>query len=512
MLKEAWQKLLEAAISVVPISLIVIVIFGLQYSFLMPSETISVSMLITFLICLIFLILGMAMFSFGSEISMSKVGQYIGSSITKKQSIFFMVIISFLLGLMITIAEPDLTVLGDLLSSTINPWILKIFIGVGVGIFLVIGLLRIIFQQNLKIWLIFFYFIVFALGCLLDGKNGEAIISIAFDSGGVTTGPVTVPFLLTFGAGVATVRGGKNASSDSFGITGICSIGPLISTMILFLCLSSFTDFSQLKNTIDVDTPFFEVLGSTCLEVLLAIVPIFLFFIIYQFIFIKLPIKELIKILLGFIYTYFGLTIFLVAAKFGLIPVGFSLGNNLGDPVHGGAYNYLLIILAIVIGFAVVLVEPGVHILNQQVEEVSGGTISKYKMLITLCLGVALAIVLEVVRELFGSFSIVYYYVPLYLLSISLSFAVPDIYTAIAFDSGGVASGTMSSCFVLPFVMGIANIVGENSGFGVIGLISAVPVICIQLLGLQATIKIRLRHKMVQKQVKETNDAQIIHL
>ena len=347
---------------------------------------------------------------------------------------------------------------------------------------------------------------------MLDGKNGEAIISIAFDSGGVTTGPVTVPFLLTFGAGVATVRGGKNASSDSFGITGICSIGPLISTMILFLCLSSVTDFSQLKNTIDVDTPFFEVLSSTCLEVLLAIVPIFLFFIIYQFIFIKLPIKELIKILLGFIYTYFGLTIFLVAAKFGLIPVGFSLGNNLGDPVHGGAYNYLLIILAIVIGFAVVLVEPGVHILNQQVEEVSGGTISKYKMLITLCLGVALAIVLEVVRELFGSFSIVYYYVPLYLLSISLSFAVPDIYTAIAFDSGGVASGTMSSCFVLPFVMGIANIVGENSGFGVIGLISAVPVICIQLLGLQATIKIRLRHKMVQKQVKETNDAQIIHL
>ena len=282
MLKEAWQKLLEAAISVVPISLIVIVIFGLQYSFLMPSETISVSMLITFLICLIFLILGMAMFSFGSEISMSKVGQYIGSSITKKQSIFFMVIISFLLGLMITIAEPDLTVLGDLLSSSINPWILKICIGLGVGIFLVVGLLRIIFQQNLKIWLIFFYFIVFALGCLLDGKNGEAIISIAFDSGGVTTGPVTVPFLLTFGAGVATVRGGKNASSDSFGITGICSIGPLISTMILFLCLSSFTDFSQLKNTIDVDTPFFEVLSSTCLEVLLAILFINLFLLNYQ--------------------------------------------------------------------------------------------------------------------------------------------------------------------------------------------------------------------------------------
>ena len=512
MLKEAWGKFLEAAISVVPISLIVIVIFGLQYSFLMPSETISVNMLLTFLVCLVFLILGMAMFSFGSEISMTKVGQYIGSSITKKQSIIFMVVLSFLLGAMITIAEPDLTVLGDLLSFIINPWVLKTVIGAGVGIFLIVGLLRIVFQQNLKIWLIFFYFIVFALGCLLDGKNGETMISISFDSGGVTTGPVTVPFLLTFGAGVASVRGGKNSSSDSFGITGICSIGPLISTMVLFLAISGFTDFSGLKNTIDVDEPFLDILSTTCLEVLLAIVPIFVFFLIYQFIFIKLPIKELIKIVLGFVYTYLGLTVFLVAAKFGLIPVGYSLGNNLGNPIHGGAYNYLLIILAVVIGFAVVLVEPGVHILIQQVDEVSGGTISKNKMLITLCLGVALAIVLEVVRELFGDFSIVYYYVPLYLLSISLSFAVPDIYTAIAFDSGGVASGTMSSCFVLPFVMGIANIVGENSGFGVIGLISAVPVICIQALGLQAALKIRLRNKLVQKQVRETNDAQIIHL
>lgn len=512
MFRDAGQKLLEATISIVPISLIIIVLFGLQYSSIMPSDMIPVSMLITFLICLIFLVFGMALFSFGVESSMSKVGQYIGSSITKKQSIIFMIFIAFLLGAMITIAEPDLTVLSDLLASTINPWVLKIIIGVGVGVFLVIGLLRIIFQQNLKIWLIFFYFIVFSLGCLLDGKNGEAIISIAFDSGGVTTGPVTVPFLLTFGAGVASVRGGKNASSDSFGVTGICSIGPLIATMFSFICMSSFTDFSSVKNSIDIDSPFTSILSTTCLEVLIAIVPIFIFFNVYQFIFIKLPTKELLKILLGFLYTYLGLTMFLTAAKFGLIPVSYSLGSNLGDPQHGGQYGFLLIVLAIVIGIAVVLVEPGVHILNQQVEEVSGGTISKNKMLITLCLGVAVAIVLEVVRELFGSFSIVYYYVPLYFLSIALSFTVPDIYTAIAFDSGGVASGTMSSCFVLPFVMGIASAVGENSGFGVIGLISSVPIICIQLLGLNATIKIKLRYKMVEKEVRETNDAQIIHL
>ena len=512
MLRNALEKLIEAAISVVPISLIVIVIFALQFSSIMPSDMISTESLITFLVCLVFLILGMALFSLGSEISMSKVGQYIGSSITKKQSIIFMVIIAFVLGLMITIAEPDLTVLGDLLSENINSRALKITIGIGVGVFLVIGLMRIIFQQNLKIWLIFFYFIVFALACLLDGKNGETIVSIAFDSGGVTTGPVTVPFLLTFGAGVASVRGGKNSSSDSFGVTGLCSIGPLISTMLLLLIMSNFTDFSSLKNSISMGDPFVEVLSQTCLEVLIAVVPLFVFFNIYQLIFIKLPKKELLKIILGFVYTYIGLTTFLVAAKFGLIPIGFTLGNNLGNPSFNGQYDYLLILLAIVIGCAVVLVEPGVHILNGQVEEVSGGTISKNKMLVTLCAGVALAIVLEVIRELYGNFSIVYYYVPLYLLAISLSFFVPDIYTAIAFDSGGVASGTMSSCFVLPFVMGIASISGENSGFGVIGLISAFPVICVQLIGLQARVKLVIRQKTVNKQVRETNDAQIIHM
>ena len=217
---------------------------------------------------------------------MSKVGQYIGANLTQKQAIVFMVVIAFFLGLMITIAEPDLTVLSDLLQDVVNPWVLKICIGIGVGIFLVVGLLRIIFQQNLKIWLIFFYFIVFALGCLLDGKSGESIISIAFDSGGVTTGPVTVPFLLTFGAGVASVRGGKNSSSDSFGVTGICSIGPLITTMILLLIVNSTTDLSSLKNSISLDTPFVEVLSHTCLEVLIAILPLFVFFQFYQFIFI----------------------------------------------------------------------------------------------------------------------------------------------------------------------------------------------------------------------------------
>ena len=199
----------------------------------------------------------------------------------------------------------------------------------------------------------------------------------------------------------------------------------------------------------------------------------------------------------------------MISAKYGLIPLAYKLGSGLAVPTHD--YDYIVVILAIVIGFAVVLVEPGVHVLNEQVEEISGGTITKKKMLIALCTGVALAIVLAVVRELCGGFSIVYYIVPFYILSLALSFTVPDIYTAVAFDSGGVASGTMSSCFVLPFILGISDSLEAGTGFGVIGIISVMPLICVQVLGLNAEIETKLRYKRARAKVKEADDAQIIH-
>lgn len=516
MIKEAWNKLLEALISVVPICVLVLVIYGLQFSSVFPSETIPLDVLITFLICVICLIIGMALFSLGSDVAMSKVGKYIGANVTKKRSLVFMGIVAFLLGIMITIAEPDLAVLSELLEDVLpanNQWIFKIIIGVGVGIFLVIGLFRIVFQKSLKLWLLFFYALIFGMACIFETVNGgDAIVSIVFDSGGVTTGPVTVPFLLTFGAGVASVRGGKNSSSDSFGVTALCSIGPILTSMILFLCLGNYGAFENIENAVNTNPDFIDILGETFLEVLIAILPICLFFTVYQFLFIKINKKELIRIYLGFVYTFLGLTIFLTSAKLGLIPLAFNLGNGLADPTYDGTYNYMIIILAIVIGLAVVLVEPGVHVLNEQVEEISGGVITKKKMLFALCIGVSLAIVLEVIRELCGGFSIAYYLVPFYIIALALTFTVPDIYTAVAFDSGGVASGTMSSCFVLPFILGISDSLGVGSGFGVIGLISSMPLICVQLLGLNAEVETKIKYKRARKRVKEADDAQIIHL
>ena len=519
-LKNIWRTLKESLLSVLPIVIIVLALFGLQFTNAFPDHQILTNEEIgIFIVSMLFLAIGMSLFSLGSETALTKVGLYIGSSITKRKSIIIIVIVSFLLGLMITIAEPDLTVLGDLVGKDglINPWIFKITIGVGVGIFLVLGLLRIVFQKSLKLWIIFFYLIIFALACLF-GKNGNTIFEISFDSSGVTTGPVTVPFLLTFGAGVASVRGGKNSSGDSFGVTGLCSIGPIVMVMLLFLPLQNSDAFKNFKNGVDSNPQLLEVLGRISLEVLLALCPIIVFFTVYQFIFIKLNKREMFKIGLGFIYTYLGLTVFLSAANMSLIPIGHALGNKIA--LGGPSYYYLLILIGIVVGLSICLVEPSVHVLVAQVEEVSGRAISKKSILFSLCIGVSLAIVLAVVRVAYGgNFSIMYYYVPLFALALTLTFFVPDIYAAIAFDSGGVASGTMASCFVLPFVIGIGEAISKTnpdvgliSGFGVIGLIAVMPIITIQGLGIIAGGKTRIKLNRARRNVLSTDDAQVIHL
>ncbi len=504
----------ESAISVLPIVALVLILFGLQFTPLFPDSVITNKEIITFVISMLGLAIGMSLFSIGSETAMTKVGQYIGSSLTKRKSIALIVIVSFLLGLMITIAEPDLTVLGDLVgeSGLINPWLFKICIGVGVGIFLVLGLLRIVFQKSLKLWIIFCYLIIFAIGCLF-GVNGTTIFEISFDSSGVTTGPVTVPFLLTLGAGVAAVRGGKNSSGDSFGVTGLCSIGPIIAVMLLFLPLQKSGVFDSFTNGVNSNPELLAVTSKVSLEVLIAICPLIAFFVIYQFIFIKLPLKELSKIGLGFLFTYFGLTIFLISANMGLIPVGHSLGKGITD--GGSSYFYLLIIIALLVGCSIVLVEPSVHVLVAQVEEVSGRAISSKSVLISLCSGVSLAIVLAVVRIVYGAnFPIMYLYVPLFCIALLLTFFVPDIYAAIGFDSGGVASGTMASCFVLPFVIGIGEsemTVSNVSGFGVIGLIAVMPIITIQILGIAASLKTKMMMSMARKSLLNEDDDQIVH-
>lgn len=526
MLKEFNKKLWETFISILPLVVISVALYllGLIPNFLVYTENgvtkpvIENNIFILFLICALFLCLGSSIFQLGADNALNKVGEHIGANITKKRNIALLCVVSFLLGLLITIAEPDLSVLGEQLSGSINPWLVKISIGVGVGIFFTIALIRIITQKSIKMTFMVFYFIIFAIGIFFGTEDG-AFISLSFDGSGVTTGPATVPFVVAFGISVASTRGGKDTSKDSFGVTGIMSLGPILAMLVLGL---------YLKNTDTVLAPSTSTIGGSmkdwilyymkeCLgEVALGVLPIMCVFYIYNFIFMKLPKKELLKILMGFVYTFVGLYIFVCSAKIGFVPFGNELGYNIA---MNSDIHYVLVIFVMILGCFIVLAEPSVVILASQVDEVSNGAIKKKSIFISLGIGVCLAITMEVMRVLYwDGFSSLYYLVPLYVLVIVLLPFVPDMYVGIAFDSGGTASGALASSFVLPLINGMTVVMNRtnsnfNSGYGVVGLIATMPILCIEILGASAKIKVDLMQKNARKRlINMEEDVQIIHL
>lgn len=508
MLKSIAKKLFESFISIIPIMVIVVIIFLVQQfsNIFNGTQVLDYSVFIVFLICGAALMIGMSFFTLGSDIAMSNAGKYLGSSIAKQKSLILILIITFFLGLMITIAEPDLSVLaGYIDENDLNPWVLKLAVGAGIGFFLALGVYRICKNKNLRLWIIFCYALVFGLACFFGSEDG-AILELSFDSGGATTGPITVPFLIAFGTGVAEIRSGKDSKSNSFGMTGLASVGPIVIVMLLGIVLKP-----NISGQTFSDNKLIELLMDTMVEVTIAILPILVFFFIYQFIMIKLPKKELLKILFGFIYMWIGLVIFLAAAGYGFIPLGRSLGENIAS--LGDKGNIILLVMAVLFGAVIVLAEPGVQVLTKQVEEISSGGIKRMSLLIALSVGVAIAVLLSVIRVIFApTMSIMYYFVPLYIFALFFSLLVPDIYVAVAFDSGGVASGAMASCFVLPFILGIASSKESSiTGFGVIGLIATMPVIMVQFLGIASSIRDTIHYFIARSRIKEPNDSQIIH-
>jgi hypothetical protein len=332
---------------------------------------------------------------------------------------------------------------------------------------------------------------------------------MAFDSGGVTTGPITVPFIMALGVGIAATLGGKNSSENSFGLIAMCSIGPILAVMLLS-CFSSSEGFSPSPSYELVTTPsyIFTTFAHTAKDIATALGLIVLLFFILQLVCLKLPRKKIIQIAIGIGYTFIGLVFFLSAVEIGFMPIGYELGRALGQaPVA-------LVVFAFVIGAVVVLAEPAVHVLNKQVEEITDGTVSRRSMTLALSIGVGLAICLSVIRIIFG-FSILYYLIPGYLISLGLSFFVPGIYTAIAFDSGGVASGPLTSSFILPFAVGACSVISGTeyileSAFGVIALVALAPLITIQLLGFRSIVARRIESKIAMKRILKADDEQII--
>ncbi len=506
MLKAFLLKLKEALISVLPVAAIVLVI-----SFT-PLVKLSTTEIVAFAVSAVFLILGIGLFNLGSDLAMTPMGEHMGSGLIKSKKIVILIAVSFIMGVLITIAEPDLSVLAEQVSTVINPTILILTVGLGVGLFLVIALLKILFKKNLSMILLFFYMILFAFCAILLESGKADFLALSFDSGGVTTGPITVPFIMALGFGIANTVGGRNANENSFGLIALCSIGPMIALIILALTSNGEMVYELADYSVEASlSNFGGVLLSHSLDTLKALGLIVVFFLILQFTILKLPTKKLLQIGIGILYTFFGLTIFFVAVSVGFMPIGFKLGEQIAQFSPA-----LLVVIGVILGMVVVLAEPAVHVLNKQVEEVTGGGVKKIEMLIALSVAVGISIGLSLIRMIF-KFSILYYLIPGYAISLGLAFFVPKIYTAIAFDSGGVASGPLTSSFILPLAIGACVALSGNpqsvltDAFGVVAMVAMTPLITIQTLGFKAIMSAKVRNKIAMKRILSADDEQIIY-
>ena len=428
------------------------------------------------------LILGMGLFTLGAELSMSRIGNLIGAKMTKSRKLWFILAVSFLLGVAITMAEPDLQVLATNVPA-IDKTVLIVTVSVGVGLFLMLCMVRILFSVSLRLLLIVFYALLF-LGAFLSDAG---FLSVAFDSGGVTTGPMTVPFIMALGVGVASIRSDENAKADSFGLVALCSIGPVMAVMLLGAIYPTDTQadvnmvIGGFETTVELGGAYLRSLPTYMLEVAMALLPIFVFFLLFQVFSLRLRKLPLTKIVMGVGYTFLGLVLFLTGVNVGFSPLGYVLGKEL---VTSGL-SALLIPLAMLMGWFIIDAEPAVHILNKQVEELTSGAISAKAMGLSLSVAVALANGLAMVRVLTG-LPILYFLLPGYAVALGLSFFVPRTFTAIAFDSGGVASGPLTATFMLPLAMGACTALGGNvmtDAFGLVALVAMMPLITVQVMG-----------------------------
>lgn len=497
------KKVKESMISVLPV---VAIVFILN---LTPLVSFSWTEIFTFLISSVFLILGIGLFNLGADLAMTPMGEHIGAGLTKLRSIAILLSVCFAMGILITVAEPDLSVLAGQVKEIINSTALILTIGVGVGLFLVIAIIKIVFRKPLSSMLMFFYMMLFAFTALLMARGNDALIPLAFDSGGVTTGPITVPFIMALGVGIASAIGGKNSGENSFGLIALCSVGPMLAVLVLG-CLSG--GEMNFVPEYGLDVQFSHIIHKvidTAGEVILALALIVIFFAVLQIVCLKLPKKKLLQITVGILYTFLGLVIFLSSVSIGFMPIGYKLGTELGEN------KALFIAFSFILGMVVVLAEPAVHVLNKQVEEITEGTVSRRSMMIALSVGVGMSIGLSALRISLG-FSILYYLVPGYLISLGLSFFVPGLYTAIAFDSGGVASGPLTSSFILPFAVGACVAVNSGAGsvltdaFGIVAMVAMAPLITIQILGFRAVMTKKIRDRIAMNRILNADDEQII--
>ena len=469
------EKLLEALKAVLPI-------VGIVLALCFSMAPISPSILLCFLLGAAMIVAGMMFFTLGAEASMTPMGERVGSAVTRSRRLWVIIVMGFLLGFLITISEPDLQVLAGQVPAVPNLTLI-LSVAAGVGVFLVAALLRMLLGIALAPMLVFFYGAVFVLAFFVPPD----FLAVAFDSGGVTTGPMTVPFIMALGVGICAIRNDRHAADDSFGLVALCSIGPILAVLILGMIFrpedGAYTPpvLPEIADSVELWALFRDGLPTYMGEIALSLLPITALFGIFQLAALKLSPRTLKKIGVGLVYTYAGLVLFLTGANVGFMPAG----NYLGQVMAGRDFRWIIVPVGMVIGYFIVKAEPAVYVLNRQVEEITDGAIPSSAMGASLSIGVAASIGLAMVRVLTG-ISILWFLIPGYAIAIALSFFVPKIFTAIAFDSGGVASGPMTAAFLLPFAQGACAAVGGNivtDAFGVVAMVAMTPLIAIQVLG-----------------------------
>ena len=476
------EKIRESLRATLPITAIVLVL-AVTIAPLTPGT------LVLFLFGALLLVVGMGLFTLGVDMSMIPMGDRIGVAISRAKKIAPPLLVCLILGIVVTVAEPDLQVLAEQLPTVPNLTLI-LAVALGVGVFLVLSQVRILLHIPLSHTLVFFYVIVFILAYFAPND----FIPAAFDSGGVTTGPMTVPFIMALGLGVSSTRSDGKAGEDSFGLVALCSVGPVLAVLTLALAYPAAGSYvpsvvPEAGDSRELWRLFAQGLPIYAKEMGAALAPIAAFFAVFQVTSLHLPRKNVLKITVGLLYTYIGLVLFMTGVNVGFLPAGSYLGRQIAALEQ----SWVLIPIGMLMGWFIVQAEPAVHVLNRQVEELTSGAIPGKAMSTSLSIGVAVSIGLAMLRVLTGV-SIFALLVPGYLCAIGLSFVVPKIFTAIAFDSGGVASGPMTATFLLPFAMGACETLGGNvvtDAFGVVAMVAMTPLITIQLLGLVYQLKLK---------------------
>ena len=495
--RHLMEKIRESMASVLPITAIVFLL-SITIAPLDPGT------LVLFLFGAILLVGGMGLFTLGVDMSMIPMGEGVGSTLSKSRHLIIPLTVYFLLGVLTTMAEPDLQVLSKQVPA-INSTVLVVTVAVGVGLFLVAATVRIRRGVPLRRMLLVLYFAVFALAAAAPGN----FIPVSFDSGGVTTGPITVPFIMSLGLGIASTRSDKNSASDSFGLISLCSIGPILCVLLLGIiykpreAASHLSVIPSIPTTAQAAQYFIQSFPTYLREVAMALLPVAGLFLVFQLLTRRFKRGQLIRIVTGLLYTYLGLVLFLCGVNVGFMPAGQLIGATIANGV-----KWLLVPIGMLIGYYIVKAEPAVSVLTKQVEEISNGSISQRAMGLAMSIGVCVSVGLAMIRVLTG-LNIFWLLIPGYAISLGLTFLVPSIFTGIAFDSGGVASGPMTATFLLPFAQGACHALGGNmmtDAFGIVAMVAMTPLVTIQVMGLSSIIHHKLARRRLRSRMEQVED------